>query len=114
MQQTLRALVERLPGTGPDGSIPENGAAALGAAPAGASPQRDDMIGTSNSGMPDQEERDEVPLSASSSYVVTPTGSVYHHPACPIIAHHSEGLRVLGPGAVVDLEPCRICLPTLA
>ncbi|MHB8680633.1 MAG: hypothetical protein ACYDA2_00860 [Acidimicrobiales bacterium] len=48
---------------------------------------------------------------ASASYVVTPSGSVFHLPSCPVVAHHSEGLRVLGPAAVVDMEPCRICLP---
>ena len=47
----------------------------------------------------------------SASFVVTETGSVYHAPGCPVIAHHGEGLRILGPGAVVDMEPCRICLP---
>ena len=50
------------------------------------------------------------PTSGSPSYVVTPSGSVYHLPSCPVVAHHTEGLRVLGPGAVADLEPCRICL----
>ncbi|MHB8439366.1 MAG: hypothetical protein ACYDD4_09415 [Acidimicrobiales bacterium] len=44
-------------------------------------------------------------------YVVTPTGSVYHLPTCAVVSHHSEGLRVLGSGGVVDMEPCRICMP---
>ena len=46
----------------------------------------------------------------AASYVVTSSGSVYHSPSCPVIAHHTEGLRLLGPGGVVDMEPCRICL----
>ncbi|HUY62889.1 MAG TPA: hypothetical protein VMV14_00050 [Acidimicrobiales bacterium] len=46
------------------------------------------------------------------SYVVTPSGSVYHQPNCPVIAHHTEGLRVLGAAAVADMDPCRICLPS--
>ncbi|MHB8328399.1 MAG: hypothetical protein ACYDD6_02015 [Acidimicrobiales bacterium] len=49
--------------------------------------------------------------SEAPSYVVTPSGSVYHAPSCPVIVHHTEGLRVLGPGAVADMDPCRICLP---
>jgi hypothetical protein len=44
------------------------------------------------------------------SYVVTPTGSVYHLPDCPVIAHHPEGLRSVSPAAAADLAPCRICL----
>jgi len=50
-------------------------------------------------------------LASGGSYVATQTGSVYHLPNCPVVAHHPEGLRTLGPGAVGGLEPCRICLP---
>jgi hypothetical protein len=49
---------------------------------------------------------------SSPSYVVTPSGSVYHVASCPVIAHHTEGLRVLGAAGVADMEPCRICLPS--
>jgi len=48
----------------------------------------------------------------SATYVVTASGSVYHLPSCPVIAHHTEGLRVLGAGAVLAMEACGICLPT--
>ena len=53
-----------------------------------------------------------VTSTGSVSYVVTPAGTVYHLPSCPVVAHHSEGLRVLGAAGVVDMEPCRICLGT--
>ena len=49
---------------------------------------------------------------SSASYVVTASGSVYHLPSCPVIAHHTEGLRVLGSAGVADMEPCRICQPS--
>ena len=45
-------------------------------------------------------------------YVVTATGAVYHRPSCPIVAHHAQGLRTVGPGDLAALEACRICLPT--
>jgi hypothetical protein len=49
---------------------------------------------------------------STQSYVVTPSGSVYHLPSCPVIAHHTEGLRVLGAAGVADMDACRICLPS--
>jgi hypothetical protein len=49
---------------------------------------------------------------STQSYVVTPSGSVYHLPNCPVIAHHTEGLRVLGAAGVAEMDPCRICLPS--
>ena len=45
------------------------------------------------------------------SYVVTPSGSVYHQPRCPVVAHHPDGLRSISPDATGGLEPCRICIP---
>jgi hypothetical protein len=42
--------------------------------------------------------------------VATQSGSVYHLPDCPVVAHHPEGLRTLAAGSLGGLEPCRICL----
>jgi hypothetical protein len=53
-----------------------------------------------------------VPSASSLTYVVTSSGTVYHDPRCPIVAHHPEGVRVLGTGAVLDMDPCGMCLPT--
>jgi hypothetical protein len=50
-------------------------------------------------------------LASGAPYVATQTGSVYHLPDCPVVAHHPEGLRTLASGSVGDLEPCRICHP---
>ena len=47
---------------------------------------------------------------AAEGYVVTPSGSVYHRPGCPIVAHHAEGLRQVSQGELGSLEACRICL----
>jgi hypothetical protein len=46
----------------------------------------------------------------AASYVATQSGSVYHLPDCPVVAHHPEGLRTLSAGALGGLDPCRICL----
>jgi hypothetical protein len=43
-------------------------------------------------------------------FVATAAGSVYHVPSCPVVAHHGDGLRVVGSGDVAGMEPCRICL----
>ena len=43
-------------------------------------------------------------------FVATATGSVYHVPSCPVVAHHGEGLRSPGPDELAAMEPCRICL----
>jgi hypothetical protein len=96
MQQTLRAMVERLHSGSGNGWAPAAGdsGAAAGVAPAQPLPA------TAGAG----------PVGAT--YVVTAAGNVYHLPSCPIIAHHSEGLRVLGVGAVAGMEECRICLPS--
>jgi hypothetical protein len=111
MQMTLRAIAERLPGgngwssphlAGPEGATiqgrvqpqPPSHAPAQGHSGAGAAHDVSSSAG---------------PVSAT--YVVTSAGTVYHLPSCPIIAHHTEGLRVLGSGAVVGMEQCRICMP---
>jgi hypothetical protein len=45
------------------------------------------------------------------SYLATTSGSVYHRSGCPVIAHHPNELRVLGPAALAGLRPCQICSP---
>jgi hypothetical protein len=50
--------------------------------------------------------------SSSGAYVATATGTVYHEPGCPVIAHHPNDLRVLGPSSLSGLRPCQICSPT--
>ncbi len=109
-EQTLRAIVERVgtadtdPGRAPLAPPAASSAGVpAGGGPGGAAP------GTGSGAMASSGER-----AFSPSYVVTSTGSVYHAPSCPVIAHHTEGLRMLGAGAVLDLEPCRICLPPSA
>lgn len=114
MQQTLQALADRVGGPGGDGQVPQHAASSVAAANAGLASE--DLLGSyRDRGSPHSAGGGvsvEAPLSATGSYVVTASGSVYHHPGCPIIAHHTEGLRVLGAGAVVGMDPCRICLPT--
>ena len=124
MMQTLRVLVERLPGAS-DGQVADFAPSAPGAAygtPSDVMGSYSDAPGAGwapAGGDPAERPGGALPNSlapgpggtSGGSYVLTPSGSVYHHPSCPIIAHHSEGLRVLGSGAVVGMEPCRICLP---
>jgi len=89
LERTLRALSDRIGGTEPATSAasgPVAGAAACETPTGG--------IGSS----------------PPPSYVVTPSGTVYHLPTCPVVAHHPEGLRTIAPDAVSSLEPCRICL----
>jgi len=95
-EQTLRAIVERV-----DGS---SGAGAGIPAPM---PIGGDAAGASGGHLPPPPAGSG---GAAASYVVTPSGSVYHLPSCPVVSHHPEGLRVLGPAGVADMEPCRICL----
>ncbi len=86
--QTLRAVTERLGDVDTRSASSLAGAAGeLGLPPPPALPTR------------------------TSGYVATMTGSVYHLPSCPVVAHHPEGLRTLGTGDLSGLEPCRICLP---
>lgn len=67
--------------------------------------------GTHTADRPDRPGRGTgVPVGAT--FVVTAAGNVYHLPSCPIIAHHSEGLKILAGGAMAGKEPCRICLAT--
>jgi hypothetical protein len=35
-------------------------------------------------------------------------------PGCSVVAHHADGLRILGPDDVSGMEPCRLCEPTAA
>lgn len=97
-EQALRAIVERVGGadTDPTGQPAVSAAASSGVQSVGGRTGYDAPL----------------PRSSSQSYVVTPTGSVYHLPSCPVIAHHTEGLRVLGAAGVADMEPCRICMPS--
>jgi hypothetical protein len=84
-EHTLRVVADRLtaPGAGPV---------------AGADRERDPGPGAV------------VGAGSPSTYVATATGAVYHLPSCPVVAHHGEGLRALGPDALAAMEPCRICL----
>lgn len=94
LEQTLRAISERAGHVDPGGPSPAPASSALpgvlGAtyppAPPGGRP-------------------------SPPSYVVTQSGSVYHLPTCPVVAHHPEGLRALAPARTAGFEPCRICLP---
>ncbi len=55
---------------------------------------------------------DAPPGSAEASpFVATAAGSVFHLPSCPVVGHHRDGLRALGPGEAVAMDPCRICRP---
>ncbi len=112
MQMTLRAIADRLPGgngwvsphvAGPEGG-PFQGQAQPQPQPQGYPP----APGRPEAGAAHDASSSAGPVSAT--YVVTSAGTVYHLPSCPIIAHHTEGLRVLGAGAVVEMEPCRICM----
>lgn len=104
MQLTLRAIAERLPG-GKGWGQPHLGDPEPAPDPVSEPPPPPSPPASWASQGPD-------PSSVvSATYVVTSSGSVYHLPSCPIIAHHTEGLRVLGAGAVIGMEPCRICLP---
>lgn len=49
---------------------------------------------------------------AGGSVVVTAVGSVYHQVDCPVIAHHPDDARVVGPAQREGLRPCQICRPT--
>jgi hypothetical protein len=42
-------------------------------------------------------------------FYATSSGTVYHRADCPVIAHHSTDLRVLGPDGLAGLRPCQIC-----
>jgi hypothetical protein len=99
LEQTLRAMSERLGGA----DTPAAGTAAVSPAITDA-PAGTGVAGRYPPPPPS-------PRPAPPSYVVTPTGSVYHLPSCPVVAHHPEGLRSVSPGAVADLVPCRICRP---
>ncbi len=43
--------------------------------------------------------------------VATATGTVFHDPDCPVVAHHRDHLRALRPGDLGTMEPCGICRP---
>jgi hypothetical protein len=96
LQQAIAAMAERA------GAVPHS--------PAGAGPALEAGGTTARHGAQTSPWLDTGRRSAP-SYVVTPTGSVYHLPDCPVVAHHPEGLRALAPAATASLEPCRICLP---
>lgn len=87
LEQAIRAMTERAGGVM---ETPPGGTTAV------AGGYQSSSLGTGRSSAP--------------SYVVTPAGSVYHLPDCPVVAHHPEGLRSIAPAATSSLEPCRICL----
>ncbi|GEM_PF-1122239 len=47
----------------------------------------------------------------ASGFVATATGTVFHLPDCPVVAHHPEGVRTLGAGELAGMAPCRLCSP---
>lgn len=44
-------------------------------------------------------------------YVVTPTGTNFHTPACPMVANRLSSLRQVSAEDAAGLRPCRICDP---
>jgi hypothetical protein len=48
---------------------------------------------------------------AGVDYLATASGSVYHRPGCPVIAHHPDDLRRLGAAQLGGLGSCQICTP---
>ncbi|MGH9029754.1 MAG: hypothetical protein ACRDV4_09090 [Acidimicrobiales bacterium] len=90
MQQTLRVMAEQMSRGTRDGWSDAGSPTAGRAVAAGAA----------------------LDTSMGRTFVATQGGSVYHDPSCPVVAHHAEGLRVLGEGAPEGIEPCRICLPS--
>lgn len=96
LEQAIRAMTERAGGVNetPPGGNPALGTGGTSALAGG---HQSPSLGAGRQTHP--------------SYVVTPTGSVYHLPDCPVVSHHPEGLRSIAPGATSALEPCRICLP---
>ncbi|HZU80716.1 MAG TPA: hypothetical protein VE991_12430 [Acidimicrobiales bacterium] len=119
LEQTLRAFMEQRGGDNGSGGLPAPPPGGSGMGPIGGGPVASSTAsGAGLAGKSSFPAPSAVPpppptgptASTSGTYVVTPSGSVYHLPSCPVIAHHSEGLRVLGSAAVADMEPCRICL----
>jgi hypothetical protein len=49
---------------------------------------------------------------SASTYVATESGTAYHLPTCPVVSHHSDGLRSLSPAEIAGMDACRICLST--
>lgn len=103
LEQTLRAMSERMGAA----DTPAHGTAATGTpdAGAGAVAAAPDALAGRYPEDPPGARRPSAP-----AYVVTPTGSVFHLPSCPVVAHHPDGLRAVPPSQVSDLVPCRICL----
>lgn len=44
-------------------------------------------------------------------FVVTPTGSNFHTPACPLIANRASSTRTISEEEARDMRPCRVCEP---
>lgn len=106
MQQTLRAIADRLGASSSEGRAEFQSRGDLRAGLEASS-----LIGASTS-TSSPRPASEIPAGASSepTYVVTPAGSVFHDPSCPIVGHHSNGLRVVREAEVSGMEPCGICL----
>jgi hypothetical protein len=91
-EQTLRVVADRLTAGGPGSPAqPAPAAAPSSTVPRGPAPGGEEI-----------------------AYVATATGSVYHEPSCPVVAHHGDGLRFLGLDDIGGMAPCRICLPRRA
>jgi hypothetical protein len=43
-------------------------------------------------------------------FLATSTGTMYHLPGCPVLAQHGEGVRVVAPESVPQMQACGICL----
>jgi len=89
-EQTLRVVADRL--TGAAGAPAPAASSEAGPAPAPSGGRGADTEGDAG------------------GFVATASGSVYHVPNCPVVAHHGDDLRALGPGDLAGLEPCRLCL----
>jgi len=101
-EQALRVVADRATASGGPGAGTAAGPTPLAGAPAGVS-ATGGFSGTQSTAPAGA-----VPVGAG--YVATATGSVYHVPGCPVVAHHGVGMRPLGPVELATMEPCGICL----
>ena len=100
LHQTLRVIAERLDGSGSGPGTGESaGAQATGAGAPRAAAHEHGVADAPGS---------------EAGFVASDGGSYFHLPACPVVAHHAEGMRAVGGDALGTMEPCRICRPTEA
>jgi hypothetical protein len=45
------------------------------------------------------------------TFVVTPSGTNFHSPGCPMVASRGSDLRVVGENEIRNMKPCRVCEP---